>query len=156
MINLYDLTTDQLFDVHHELCGAAHALVMLCLAYLGAHPYGARDAAYLALSDLWEQANAQAEEAGAAYESRREVERAADQLTGVAMVCTGCRKPVAYAGGDPARGYVGGYWYHRDPAAIHDCDRYGQDIKAMVAAGNDTAEPFWAGHGDGNDTVEPF
>ena len=54
-----------------------------------------------------------------------------DTLTDVPMVCTLCRKPVFYTGGDPARGMVGGTWHHVDPDSPHT----GSIIRAMVAAG---------------------
>ena len=56
-----------------------------------------------------------------------------EPLTGVPMVCTACRNPVADAGP--------GLWEHEDPADTRiPCDwstRAGAPVKAMVAAGNE-------------------
>lgn len=60
-----------------------------------------------------------------------------DDMAGVPMVCTSCKKPVSYSGGDRARGYVGGTWTHDDVRDASMCPV--SSVMAMVAAGADRA-----------------
>lgn len=62
----------------------------------------------------------------------------ADSPIDVPMVCTACRHPVYYRGGDPARGWVGGVWSHTTLDAAGACGLSHGAVKAMVAAGNES------------------
>ena len=61
-------------------------------------------------------------------------------LTHVDMVCTACRKPVFEVPGtsNPARGWVGTQWAHDLVQDARACPASGSDVKAMVAAGNES------------------